>query len=52
MLAFQPLGVPNVRSSMPLLAFKPVGRSAVDMSSGRNRVLDAWKCAVKRSLGA
>jgi hypothetical protein len=36
---------------MPLLAFKPVGRSSLDMS-GRSTGRDAWNCAVKRSLGA
>jgi hypothetical protein len=36
---------------MPLLDFKPVGRSSLDMSDC-DSALDVWNCAVKRRVGA
>jgi hypothetical protein len=44
--AFQPFGVPKVRSSIPLVAFRPVGRSSLGISGSiRSRKLVEWKAA-------
>ena len=44
MLAFHPLGVPKVSSSMPLSAFNPVGSWSDISGSMRSNGCEVWKC--------
>ena len=50
MEALTPLGVPHVRSSMPLLALRPVGRSPDMSESFCRRFVEVWKGALREAL--